>query len=109
MEASTRRSDSITFLLVGLVLLVIVIGIGATFARIIECPDQNWIATEFIRGRTYIAFCNRCGGEMDGVHHNRVTAIQWWRGKFLDKKTSAAKFQYRRTQKREKPEDPGRN
>lgn len=92
MEASNKRLGSLTLLLVGLALLVIVMGIGATFGRLIECPNQPHTNSSFLGGVVFFNDCPRCGGKMDGVHHHRVTVVQWLRWRLVNHKIPDENF-----------------
>ena len=42
MSTSEKRPSSITFLLVGLILLVTAVGLCLTFVPVVNCPDCVW-------------------------------------------------------------------
>jgi len=82
VDAAAKRPSSITFLLVGFVLLVTVVGLMGTFVRLADCPDCVERRKEQRIMETYAQYlniapppkwkCERCQGT------DRISLFSKW-------------------------------
>ena len=74
MDSSNRPAGAVTFLLVGVVLLVGLAVVVAALVPVVECPE-NWYHARVVdatnRGKPYPP-CDRCHGR------GRVTMLNRW-------------------------------